>query len=93
MDRWPNLISMFFAQAEKLADQPFLWAKENGSYVSQSWADVADKVLAISKGLSALGIEGIEWCSVRRIDRNGQLRTLLSWPQVASRYRSTRPIQ
>ena len=57
MDRWPNLISMFFAQAEKLADQPFLWAKENGNYVSQSWADVADKVLAISKGLSALGIE------------------------------------
>ena len=57
MDRWPNLISMFFAQAEKLADQPFLWAKENGNYVSQSWADVADNVLAISKGLSALGIE------------------------------------
>ena len=57
MDRWPNLISMFFAQAEKLADQPFLWAKENGNYVSQSWTDVADNVLAIAKGLSALGIE------------------------------------
>ena len=57
MDRWTNLISMFFAQAEKLADQPFLWAKENGNYTSQSWADVAGHVLAISKGLSALGIE------------------------------------
>ncbi len=57
METWPNLIEMFFAQAEKLADRPFLWAKENGNYVSQSWGDVADNVLAISKGLKALGIE------------------------------------
>ena len=57
METWPNLIEMFFAQAEKLADRPFLWAKENGNYVSQSWGEVADNVLAISKGLKSLGIE------------------------------------
>ena len=69
MDTWPNLISMFFGQAEKLADQPFLWAKENGNYVSRSWGDVADNVLAISKGLTSLGVakgDRVVLCSENR---------------------------
>ena len=57
MDTWPNLISMFFAQAEKHSDKPFLWAKEEGEYVSQSWRDVAETVMALAKGLKQLGIE------------------------------------
>ena len=57
MDVWPSLISMFFSQAEKFGDKPFLWAKSDGVYQSQSWKEVAETVTALAKGLRALGIK------------------------------------
>ena len=57
METWPSLIDMFYSQAEKLADQPFLWSKEGGSYVSRSWREVAEEVTLLARGLRAHGIE------------------------------------
>ena len=54
---WPNLVTMFFDQAEKHGDKPFLWAKENGAYRSQSWTEAAGSVSALAGGLKSLGVE------------------------------------
>lgn len=52
-----NLPTMFFDQAERLAERPFLWAKHDGAWHSQSWSEVADQVRSLSRGLRSLGIE------------------------------------
>ena len=54
---WPNLVTMFFDQAEKHGDKPFLWAKENGAYQSHSWTEVAGSVSALAGGLKSLGVD------------------------------------
>ncbi|MBT5416083.1 MAG: AMP-binding protein [Rhodospirillaceae bacterium] len=47
---------MFFEQAGKLGDAPFLWRKSDGAYRAWSWAEVARQVSALSRGLRALGV-------------------------------------
>ena len=54
--RWPNLVTMFFEQAKKNGDKPFLWAKENKSYRPWTWREVADQVTALARGLRARGV-------------------------------------
>ncbi len=54
---WPNLVTMFFDQAEKHGDKPFLWAKENGAYRSHSWTEAAGSVSALAGGLKSLGVD------------------------------------
>lgn len=54
---WPNLVTMFFDQAEKHGDKPFLWAKEDGAYQSHSWTEVAGSVSALAGGLKSLGVD------------------------------------
>ena len=54
---WPSLTAMFYDQAERLADQPLLWSKRDGVYRSQSWAEIAAQVRALTAGLRRLGIE------------------------------------
>ncbi len=54
---WPNLVTMFFDQAEKHGDKPFLWAKENGAYQSHSWTEAAGSVSALAGGLKSLGVD------------------------------------
>jgi long-chain acyl-CoA synthetase len=53
----PSLVAQFFAQAERLADQPFLWAKRDGAWHSISWRQAADQVRALARGLKRLGLE------------------------------------
>ena len=53
----PNLPTLFFEQAAKLADKPFLWAKIDGAYRSTSYAQAADITRRISRGLSAIGVK------------------------------------
>lgn len=53
-----NLPAMFFHQAERFADEPFVWTKRDSTYVSLSWRETADEVLAAANGLvSAMGVE------------------------------------
>ncbi len=54
---WLNLAAMFFGQADKLGDKPFLWAKCDGTYRSLNWADAAARVTALARGLRKLGVE------------------------------------
>nr|WP_115935518.1 AMP-dependent synthetase/ligase [Aestuariispira insulae] len=48
---------MFFTQAEKFGDAPFLWTKRDGSWQSQSWSEIAARVSALSRGLRANGVK------------------------------------
>jgi len=53
---WPNLVTMFFAQAEAQGGRPFLWAKRNGDWRAISWAEGAEIVSALARGLRTAGI-------------------------------------
>ncbi|MBT4932299.1 MAG: long-chain fatty acid--CoA ligase [Rhodospirillaceae bacterium] len=55
-ETWPNLVTMFFDQAEQGGNAPFLWAKHDGAYVSQSWAQTAIQVSELARGLKSLGV-------------------------------------
>lgn len=54
---WPNLVTMFFAQADRFCEQPLLWAKRDGRYRPLSWRDVAARVCGLARGLRAVGVE------------------------------------
>ena len=55
---WPNLAAMFFDQAARLGDKPFLWAKpKGGTYQPISWRTAADRVTEIARGLRAIGLQ------------------------------------
>ncbi|MGB3721634.1 MAG: long-chain fatty acid--CoA ligase [Pacificimonas sp.] len=56
-DTWPNLVTMFFDQAEAKGDRPFLWAKTDGEWADISWAEAARQVAQIAEGLKAAGIK------------------------------------
>ncbi len=54
---WPNLAAMFYAQAAKLGDRPFLWEKSDGAYKPLSWGDTAARVSQLARGLQSLGVK------------------------------------
>ena len=56
MPTWPNLVTMFFEQAERHGAQPFLWQKRDGAYKSWSWDEVEAQVTSLAKGLLGLGL-------------------------------------
>ena len=55
-DRCRSLPAMFFSEAARQGDRPFLWAKREGCYRSKSWAEVARDVRRLAGGLKSLGI-------------------------------------
>jgi len=55
-DSCRSLPAMFFEQAARLGDKPFLWAKRDGRYRSLSWAAAARDVRGLGRGLTTLGI-------------------------------------
>jgi long-chain acyl-CoA synthetase len=55
-DSCRSLPAMFFEQAARLGDKPFLWAKRGGRYQSLSWAEAAREVRRLARGLVALDI-------------------------------------
>jgi len=57
IERWDNLVQMFFGQAEALGDAPFLWRKADGSWQATSWAQAARTVAAIATALRAQGLK------------------------------------
>ncbi|HKR20213.1 MAG TPA: long-chain fatty acid--CoA ligase [Stellaceae bacterium] len=52
----PNLAAMFFAEATRQGDRPFLWAKQAGAYTPLNWREARQQVADLAKGLRALGI-------------------------------------
>ena len=55
-DSCRSLPAMFFGQAARLGDKPFLWAKRDGRYQSLSWAEAARDVRRLALGVRSLGI-------------------------------------
>jgi len=54
---WANLASMFFENADRLADKPFMWSKQDGKYHPLTWSETASKVCAIAESLVAQGVK------------------------------------
>ena len=57
LERFPNLVSMFFARAAEKGDAPFLWTKASGTWVATSWADAARQVASLATALTAIGLK------------------------------------
>ncbi len=53
----PNLVQLFFAQAQKFNAAPLLWAKQQGSWQPLSWAETADKIARFADALKTIGIK------------------------------------
>ena len=53
----PNLVAMFFEEAARLGDKPFLWAKRDGAWLALTWNEAAARVSALARGFKGLGIE------------------------------------
>ena len=56
LDSWSNLVAMFFAQAERLGDRPFLWSKSGGEYRPLTWRETAEQVRTLAGALRAWGL-------------------------------------
>lgn len=56
IDGFPNLVSLFLTRVAEGGDDPFLWHKEKGAWVSQSWREVGDHVAALARNLRDLGL-------------------------------------
>ncbi len=52
-----SLPAMFFAQAKRLGDRPFLWAKVDDVYRPHSWNAVAERITCAAHGLKAAGVK------------------------------------
>ena len=55
-DSCRSLPVMFFEQAARFSDKPFLWAKRAGAYQPISWAETARNVRRLALGLRSIGI-------------------------------------
>ena len=51
-----SLPAMFYAQAERYGDQPFLWRKQSREWQPLTWKDVAERARALAAGLKGLGV-------------------------------------
>ncbi|MGE5475792.1 MAG: AMP-dependent synthetase/ligase [Bacteroidales bacterium] len=52
-----SVTALFMAQAEARGDNPFLWAKLDGTWTPRSWAEVRADMLDLAAGLLALGLQ------------------------------------
>ena len=57
LERFPNLVTMFFTRAEEQGDKPFLWAKKDRVWTPISWRDAANMVAALAKSLNDMGFK------------------------------------
>lgn len=55
-DDWPNLVSMFFRQADRFGERPLLWQKHEGRWVPLTWRETAVSICRLARGLTSLGI-------------------------------------
>ena len=57
LERFPNLVTMFFTRAAENGDAPFLWAKRDGAWNPLSWGEVARRVASLAAALQAEGLK------------------------------------
>lgn len=51
-----SLTAMFFEQAVRFDDKPFLWSKQDKQWEPLSWREVAEQVNLLARGLLSLGL-------------------------------------
>ncbi len=56
IQQWPNLVSMFFDQANKFGRRPFLRHKAGKKWQSLSWRETAEQVVKLAEALKTLGV-------------------------------------
>ena len=56
LEKFPNLVTMFFTRAAEHGDQPFLWAKKEGSWQAITWKEAAEQVASLAAALKAIGL-------------------------------------
>ncbi|WP_294253242.1 AMP-dependent synthetase/ligase [uncultured Sphingomonas sp.] len=57
LERFDNLVAMFFTRAAEKGDAPFLWHKAGGKWHPTSWAEAARQVASLATALKALGLK------------------------------------
>ena len=57
LERFDNLVAMFFTRAAERGDAPFLWRKGEAGWESVSWAEAARQVASLAAGLKAIGLK------------------------------------
>ena len=57
IDSANNLVSLFLKRADEGGDEPFLGAKRDGTWVTISWREAADRVCLLAENLRKLGLE------------------------------------
>jgi len=57
LERFDNLVAMFFTRAAEKGDAPFLWHKAGGAWHPTSWAEAARQVASLASALKALGLK------------------------------------
>ncbi|WP_448662125.1 AMP-dependent synthetase/ligase [Sphingomonas sp. CJ20] len=57
LERFDNLVQMFFVRAAERGDAPFLWHKSGGKWHATSWAQAAHQVASLATALQALGLK------------------------------------
>ena len=57
IERFPNLVAMFFKRAKQGGERPFLWAKKKGEWTPTSWQEAAETVAKLAASLKALGLQ------------------------------------
>ena len=56
LNRWPNLVAMFFEQANSKGDSAFLWKKRDGEWQSVSWTEAAQQIQLLALALKEYGL-------------------------------------
>jgi long-chain acyl-CoA synthetase len=56
-EQWPNLVRMFFDQAEHFGERPLLWRKLSGQYRPVTWRETAQRTCALARGLRRQGLQ------------------------------------
>ena len=54
---WSSLTELFFAQAKRHSETPFLWVKHDGRFQPWTWVEVELAVKKLSRGLRDLGLK------------------------------------
>ena len=57
LERFSNLVEMFFVRAAAKGDAPFLWAKQDGQWTPISWRVAAERVSSLAAALGQLGLK------------------------------------
>ena len=57
VDRANNLVELFLMRADQKGDAPFLGAKRDGEWQTQSWREVADHICLLAESLRGMGLK------------------------------------